>query len=121
VPALNGNEEMHQITLEYRYRVVRSIDITTAPEQTKAESAGLRGSWVEALASINPALIFYDEREIPLSVRTLKHPRYAKYIEQHGTNQVEVRPHIKHIPMRADPKAMTRVTAETHQKNTPET
>jgi hypothetical protein len=120
IPESHGNEGMYHTDLEYRYRVVRSIDIAAVPERMQVESKSQRGSWVEALASINPALVFYDEREIPLSTRTLRHPRYARYIEQHGTNQVEVRPHTKHIPMRADPKAMTKVTTKKRQRKNQE-
>ncbi|HEY1350166.1 MAG TPA: hypothetical protein VGF67_11125 [Ktedonobacteraceae bacterium] len=101
-----------RLDLAYRYRVVRSLDIATTTARPPAEPGGQRGSWVEALASIDPALIFYDERAIPLRTRILRHPRYARYIAAHGTNQVEVRPHTRHIPRRADPKAFTRVRAQ---------
>jgi hypothetical protein len=117
MPGPSGSDTMSNVDIEYRYRVVRDIDIADAPPPIEPKGAAQRGSWVEALSSIDPALVFYDEREIPLRTRTLRHPRYAKYIEQHGTNQIEVRPHIKHVPMRADPKAMTKVTAKRLKKD----
>lgn len=119
MPGPTERGTIRHVDLEYRYRVVRSIDIADAPAPPKTEAAGQRGSWVEALSSIDPALVIYDEREVPLRTRTLRHPRYARYIAQHGTNQVEVRPHTKHVPMRADPKGMTRVTAKRHEKHPP--
>ncbi len=115
----DGSGAMCRVDFEYRYRIVRSIDIADAPIPSETKTNDQRGSWVEVLSSIDPALVFYDEREVPLRTRTLRHPRYAKYIEQHGTNQVEVRPHTRRVPMRADPKAMTQVTAKRYQKDTP--
>ncbi len=115
MPGPSGSDAIRHVDIEYRYRVVRHIDIADSPLPTEPKSAGQRGSWVEALSSIDPALVFYDEREIPLRTRILRHPRYSNYIERHGTNQVEVRPHIKHVPMRSDPKTMTRVTAKRYE------
>jgi hypothetical protein len=105
------NEKGGLLKTQQQYRVVRSIDIAIATERESTSSQTQRGSWVEALAAIDPALLFIDEREIPLTTRTLKDPRYARYIAEHGTNQIEVKAHTRHIPMRADPKRMTRVTA----------
>lgn len=111
----DGREEL--LKMQHQYRVVRSIDIAVATDREGKPSQIQRGSWVEALAAIDPALIFFDEREIPLTTRTLKDPRYARYIAEHGTNQIEVKAHTRHIPMRADSKRMTRVTARKKQNN----
>lgn len=105
------NEREELLKTQHQYRVVRSIDIAVTTDRERKPSQTQRGSWVEALATIDPALFFYDEREIALTTRTLKDPRYARYIAEHGTNQIEVRSHTRHIPMRADSKRMTRVTA----------
>jgi hypothetical protein len=113
----DGKGVVGRADLTYRYQVVREIDIASAPPPTEPKSRSQRGSWVEMLSSIDPSLVFYDKREIPLRTRTLKHPRYARYIAQTGTNQVEVRPHIRHVPMRSNPKGMTQVTAKPDRKD----
>ena len=72
-----------------RYRVVRHIDIVASPPLPpmlrSPEGEGVGFSWVEALKAIDPTLVDYEEREIPLRTRTLRHPRFARYIATHGT------------------------------------
>jgi hypothetical protein len=117
---IQDRQAVTKIEVEHHYRVVRHIDIVSTPPPRSPQDPGFQGSWLEALLSIDPDLVTFDEREIPLQTRTLRHPRYARYIEQHGTNQVEVRPHRKRVPMRTDPTAMTKITATQQHKQPPE-
>jgi hypothetical protein len=68
-------------------------------EEAEASTGASRGSWVEKARAIDPTLIKKEEREVPERKRTLKHSRYKKYIEQHGTNEVTVRAHTRSVPL----------------------
>lgn len=103
---------VQSLQLTPSYRVVRAIDIVNPKVPSVAEPQSRRQSWVELLNAIDPKLVVCDQREVPLRTRILRHPRYHRYIADHGTNQVEVRPHTRKILMRADPKGITKVTAK---------
>jgi hypothetical protein len=99
---------------EHQYQVVRHIDIATPPAHFSREqpSTDNGSSWVDTLRSIDPQLVVEEEREVPQRTRRLRHPRYAKYRQEHGTDQVEVRAHTKTVLLRNDPRRITKVTAK---------
>jgi hypothetical protein len=113
-PGIDEASLLRKLALEHQYRIVRHIDIAAPPQKSRSkEPKTHRGSWVDALSAIDSELVDFDEREIPERTRTLHDPRFAKYIEEHGTNQVKVRPHHRTVPIRSDPKRITEVMAET--------
>ncbi|GHP00808.1 hypothetical protein KSF_108550 [Reticulibacter mediterranei] len=112
-PGIDEASLRRTLALEHQYRIVRHIDIAAPPKIHSKQTETHRGSWIDALTAIDPALVDFDEREVPERTRTLHDPRFAKYIAEHGTNQVKVRPHHRTVPMRSDPKRITEVTAET--------
>jgi hypothetical protein len=98
------------------YRIARQIDLSSGSPHRYDEPLDSRGSWVEALLAQDPAALLYEQRDVPGRTRTLRHPRYAAYIQRTGSNQVEVQPHKKRVPMRANPKAYTKVRAKDHEQ-----
>jgi hypothetical protein len=107
-PGIDEASLIRKLALEHQYRIVRHIDIAAPPKIHSKQTEMHRGSWVEALTTIDPSLVDFDEREIPERTRTLHNPRFAKYIEEHGTNQVKVRPHHRTVLCAVIPNASLR-------------
>jgi hypothetical protein len=109
------------VNVEHRYHVVRTIDISVKPARSVQDdrqemSSDSRGSWIKKAEAIDPNLVLHDVRTVPERERTLTHPRYAKYIEKHGTNKVIVKAHTKSFPMRSDPDRVTRAKAKRYEQ-----
>ncbi len=83
-------------------RVVRTIDVSVRPVRRTDDDAehrsphASRGSWMERARKQGSDLVKDEERQVPERTRTLKHPRYQRYIEKHG-NKVTVKAHTRTV------------------------
>jgi hypothetical protein len=118
-------KKKRSVTEERHFHVVRTIDISVKPPKadrdegegaTRETGESSRGSWVERAKAIDPDLVKHDVRKIPERERTLSLPRYAKYIQEHGTNKVKVKAHTKSFPMLNDSNRVTRVKAKRYDR-----
>jgi hypothetical protein len=105
-------------------RVVRTIDVSVRSvcqaddEAEPLSSHASRGSWVERAKAQDPGLVKKEERQVPERKRTLRSPRYANYIQKHGTNIVTVKAHTRTIPLLNLPRT-TRARARRYGDSEP--
>lgn len=94
--------KMRDVEVPYEYRVV-SMDALLKKSSPVREGSISRGSW---MARLDPEQIVYVKKRIVLRKgRTLRDPRYHKYILAHGGSleegyTISVKDHEKRVPMK---------------------
>jgi len=109
--------KLREVEVQHEYRIVTMDALLKKATAPTKQNVVTRGSWLDRL---EPEQIVYVKKRISMKKgRTLKDPRYRKYILAHGGDPEEgytisVRDHEKRVPMKLETltKLVERVEAK---------